>query len=255
MRQKLGQHFLKNEGVLRKITAASGIAPGDTVIEIGPGHGELTRYLVEAVSQNGKVIALERDAELGAELSRRFANMPQFELRIGNAIETLSGAAPGKDYVLIGNIPYYLTGFLLRRIEQLSNKPRRTVLTIQKEVAERIIARPPDMNRLSAAVRFWAEPKIIGLVSRNDFAPPPEVDSATILLKTREGATANPAYYRAVNAIFKQPRKTILNNLEEGTGRPKADLELSIKDMGLNPAARPQDLEVRDIELLASKLF
>lgn len=256
MREKLGQHFLTNEGVLKKIAEASGAKEGSIVVEIGPGHGELTRHLLGAVGKKGRVIALERDEVLASETAAEFKDLPQLELKIGNALETLPEVSSKLgEYILVGNIPYYLTGFLLRNIEELGNKPVRTVLTIQKEVAERIMAAPPDMNRLSASVLFWAEPEIIGFISRNDFSPPPEVDSATILLETRSGAKDDKAYYRALNTVFKQPRKTILNNLEEGLGLNKRELEIILEEIGINPALRPQNLEIGDIKALASRFF
>lgn len=323
MGQRLGQHFLINEKKLKNVADALVIGKGDVVIEIGPGHGELTRYLLEA---GAMVIALERDKALIEPLKKKFSSFVipvktgissdaidsrlrgndikregnnkqgSFQIVEGNALETLPivvdalserrlclNEMQGVDEVcdrdvesllrerkrgdnaadrqtvaplfkIVGNIPYYITGFLLRVIEGLDHKPTQVVLTIQKEVAERICAHPPQMNLLAASVQFWADAEIVDVVPKEDFNPPPKVDSATIRLNVRpsEGVTA-AAYYACIKKIFAQPRKTIANNLAGKEG-DKGAIENMVRVAGIVPDARPHTLSV-DMLVRLAKLF
>ena len=163
-------------------------------------------------------------------------------------------------YKLIANIPYYITGKLLRLMSDLEHKPERAVLMVQEEVAERICAEPPKMNRLAASVQFWADAKIVARVPKADFSPVPEVDSAVILLTTRARPQVLQAkkYYSAVRSIFAQPRKTILNNVKAGTAKQnlsKQEIEAMLDKIGIDPSARPQDLTVEGITSIAEVLF
>src|SRR6185369_6737037 len=202
--QKLGQHFLKNKSALRLIAEALDLKSDDTVIEIGPGHGELTDVAADATW-----VAIEKDGELVKKLKEKFENETRVEIIEGDALKILAEVTTrfsGATYKIAGNIPYYITGHLLRVISELEEKPTRCVFTIQKEVAERIIAAPPHMNRLAASVQVWAKPKILKMLPAEDFSPPPKVDSAIIELVTRTvdggGAGANEKYYAAVRMIF-----------------------------------------------------
>jgi len=162
-----------------------------------------------------------------------------------------------QDYKIVGNIPYYITGKLLRVVSELPHKPERVVLLIQKEVAERICAAPPDMNRLAASVQFWAQPSIVSFVSKKDFSPPPEVDSAVIVLSTKTAfATAiDPTlYYKTVRGVFAQPRKTIINNVAamlSGVSK-KEKIAEQLRSMGIDPEDRPQNLAVEQLITLAA---
>lgn len=262
MRQNLGQHFLKNSAVLKKIAESLKINSGETIIEIGPGHGELTEYLAESGERRAKgglrIITIERDLELAELMRHKFKN--SVEVLEGNVLQVLpalSSQLSASSYKLCGNIPYYLTGYLLRTISELEHKPVLTVLTIQKEVAERIAAKPPQMNRLAAAVQFWAKPKIIGFISRNDFEPPPEVDSATIRLivpADKISKAETDAYYRILAAVFKQPRKTIENNLMSAFKKPRVEVKSMLLALNIDSNIRPQELRVEDIQSIARSL-
>jgi 16S rRNA (adenine1518-N6/adenine1519-N6)-dimethyltransferase len=250
--RRLGQHFLKNQEVLRKIASALEISEADTVIEIGPGHGELTRHILDRKPE--RLIAIEKDKGLAIKLADLFPNL---EVVLGDALEELPSIANDleDDYKLCGNIPYYISGYLFRTIESLPKKPTLSVFTVQKEVAERIAAEPPKMNLLAASVRFWAEPKIVSFVSKKDFSPAPKVDSAVILLKARP--TGSPAdrenYYPFVKALFKQPRKTVLNNLSS-LETDKEKLKEKLEKQGIDPSLRGQDLSFSQI-LELSRVF
>jgi 16S rRNA (adenine1518-N6/adenine1519-N6)-dimethyltransferase len=228
------------------------LEPDDTVIEIGPGHGELTEFLLKG----NKVFSIEKDSSLYPNLKEKFARHPEFTLIEGDVRdkleETVSRA--GNRYKLTGNIPYYLTGQLLREIAGLSARPVLCVFTVQKEVAERMAAAPPHMNKLAASVQFWSSPKIIRVIPRKDFSPPPRVDSAIIKLETVKNPKANEkAYFDIVHALFQQPRKTIFNNLRNAFPQ-YSGLKDVIAGIGLPWDARPQDVPVEKIGELAAVL-
>lgn len=264
----LGQHFLKNKSAIKKIIAALDLRSGDTVVEIGAGHGELTEGLnneLRIKNYGIKMLAIEKDGELADQLKEKFVKNKNLEIIKGDALRVLPSLIHNSsflihDYKFTGNIPYYITGKLLRTIGELENKPELCVFTLQKEVAERITAVPPKMNRLAASVQFWAKPEIMGHISRKDFEPQPEVDSAIIrLTRTNAERTRTDAenYYRAVKVLFQQPRKTILNNLancKAQIANSKEEITRALEQIGINPQDRPQNLSVDNI-LQISRLF
>jgi len=260
--QKLGQHFLRNKSALHLIVDALDLKPGEIVIEIGPGHGELT-ILVEENTDQKQWIAIEKDAALAKQLKEKFKENPQIRIVEGDALKILKDVPslfpPASSFKIAGNIPYYITGHLFRLISELEQKPEKCVFTIQKEVAERITAKPPRMNRLAASVQFWAVPKIIKTLKAEDFSPPPKVDSAIIALEVgeRKARTEEPRYYAAVRTVFAQPRKTILNNLKDGIKTKKSAVEISgiLEKIGISPSRRPQDLDIADIAKIADAFF
>ena len=203
MGERLGQHFLTNKGKIKEIIEALGLKDGDTVIEIGAGHGELTEAIIAKLQDckiaNCKIIAIEKDPELATRVSG--LGYRNIEVITGDALKiipeiTKSYTLYPKSYKIVGNIPYYITGYLLRVIGELENKPKLTILTIQKEVAERICAKPPKMNLLAASVQFWVNLEIIGYISRGDFEPKPKVDSAIIKLSLTQIYAKNNADLR-----------------------------------------------------------
>jgi len=261
MPQKLGQHFLKNKIKLKKIVDALELESGDVVIEIGPGHGELTKEIKNQKSKI-KIIAIEKDSSLVELLEKKFSEDKNIKVVEGDALKILPSLIENsklkiENYKVVGNIPYYITGFLFRLIGELENKPNIIVFTIQKEVAERITAEPPRMNLLAASVQFWAEPKIIGYISKKDFRPVPKVDSAIIrLMPTRIHADQNADqrgnYYKFIRTLFKQPRKTIVNNLQPITNNKQLILE-KLKKLKIDPQSRPQNLTVEQIMQLSGE--
>ena len=271
-----GQHFLKNKAKIKKIVEALNLENGDTVIEIGPGHGELTEKIIERLKdlkiERFKIITIEKDRELAEDLRSKIHDLEldkNVEIFEGDALKEIKNQilkikiANQKSKIIenlkiVGNIPYYITGYLLRILGDSEIKPSLIVLLIQKEVAERICALrqaqgKPKMNLLAASVQFWAEPKIIGYISKKYFRPAPKVDSAIIKLTTNnQQPTTEEAinYYRFIKILFKQPRKTIQNNLKPIT----KNLELitnNLKLLNINPQARPQDLNLEQIMKLS----
>src|SRR3989344_2237436 len=263
MTKRLGQHFLKSDAKIKKIIGALELKSNDTIIEIGAGHGELTKAVIKKFSnlvvRNFNIIAIEKDEKLYEELvsgdwkageSPRLINGDALKL-LPKTIAQLPNYSI-TNYKIIGNIPYYITGRLLRVLGELKTKPELIVLTIQKEVAERLTAKPPRTNILAASVQIWAKPEIIDHISKKDFKPQPKVDSAVIKLTPQNNysITQLPNYYRLLKILFKQPRKTILNNLADGLIVKKEGLEKKIKAAGINPIARPQNLKIEEIKNL-----
>lgn len=259
--KKLGQHFLTNKSKINKIVLALEIKTGDTIIEIGPGHGELTRELRGAEKET-KIIAIEKDQELYEWLTIAWKQDQNISFVLGDALEILptlmvNPESLNTNYKIVGNIPYYLTGRLLRLFSELASKPGIIVLTIQKEVAERIVAKLPRMNLLAASIQFWAKPEIIDFIPREDFKPRPEVDSAIIKL-TPLGKTEfveGKNYYKLIKILFKQPRKTILNNLKAGFPDFVTKDSFKLIEETINTQGRPQDLDVKTIKKLSQMLY
>ena len=253
MGRRLGQHFLKDRNVLKKITEALEIQSGDFVIEIGSGQGSLTELLMEAPIN--KIIAIEKDKKLALDLKLKNRDGTILEVIEGDALKILPTVTNklNREYKLIGNIPYYITGYLLRVIAELENKPSLIVFTIQKEVAERLTAQPPAMNLLAASVQYWAEPKIITSIPAGSFSPPPKVDSAIISLKTKK-VKDSESYYKFIKILFKQPRKTILNNLAESLELNKDEIGKKLSSLDIKERSRPQNLDLKTIQKM-SKLF
>ncbi|MCL4527980.1 MAG: rRNA adenine N(6)-methyltransferase family protein [Chloroflexi bacterium] len=209
----LGQHFLRNAAVAEKIAHAVMPRRGEIVFEIGAGHGELTRLLARTCTVNGaRLLSIEKDAALADALSGSLAPGENGAIEIvhGDALKFFASARLKEEvrnhpYRVVGNIPYYLTGRLLRILSEVERWPVRCVIMIQREVAERIMAQPPHMNRLAASVQFWAEPSILTTVSKENFQPMPAVDSAVIMLDSKN-TVFSARYYAAVRALFAQPR-------------------------------------------------
>ncbi len=278
MRKKLAQHFLTNRAVIKKIIAAIDPQKGEVIIEIGSGHGELTLPLAGVCARTGcRVIAIEKDLGLAKALELRIQDLkenvqivhadaikfipsipksyvPSSSARGARLPDGQGSAFGGESYKLVGNIPYYITGYLFRVLGELEKKPLRCVFMVQKEVAERLVREPHQMNRFAASVQFWAEIKMLRTVPRENFSPPPRVDSAIVKLETRgeRKGIAGEEYYRAVRIIFQQPRKTISNNLRSGYKKEKNLVLDTLKKIGLRGDIRPQNLSVEDILRIAS---
>ena len=273
MPRYLGQHFLINKKKLRKIADAIEIEQGDVLIEIGSGHGELTSELVNRLIDKkieAKIFAVEKDKNFVDFLKEKFSNEKNIEIIEGDALKVLPKLTanyklPIANYKLVGNIPYYITGYLLRILSELENKPSLIVFLIQKEVADRICAlrqaqgKPlrqaqgkPKMNLLAASIQVWAEPEIIANVSKKYFRPPPKVDSSIIKLKPKTQNLTPETYYQFIKILYKQPRKTIINNLAsgikaQGLAETKEEIIKKLLETGINPNKRPQDLNIKQI--------
>ena len=261
----LGQNFLKNKNKIKEIISHLEINDNDFILEIGPGHGELTKEILKEL-KNKKffVLAIEKDKRLALNLLKEIKNK-NFQVFCGDVLKILpkikNFLPENSNFKIIGNIPYYLTGKLLRILSELKTKPIFSIFTIQKEVGERIVSGPLNNNKLAAILNFWAEPKIITHISKNDFYPKPKVDSVVLKLitKNKKSQINEELYYKTVNVLFKQPRKTILNNIllefKIKNQKEKEELFKKIENLGINPLLRPQNLNQEEIIKLSNLLI
>ena len=234
----------------------------DAVIEVGPGHGELTRALLEKVPKL-HLLTIEKDARLAKELRRIFpvSRFPNLVVREGDVRKELPGVVARfsnkNGFKVIGNIPYYLTGYLFRLLGDLPKRPTRAVFTIQQEVAERIVALPPRMNLLAATLQIWATPKLILKIPARYFSPQPNVNSAVIELNSKPGIPDDSFlknYFLFVRNLFRQPRKTVLNNLVFAYPAKKTAVIKALAHLSVPANSRPQNLSVETIIALTKTL-
>jgi 16S rRNA (adenine1518-N6/adenine1519-N6)-dimethyltransferase len=220
-RQKLGQHFLIRESILNRIAVAVCPEPRDLVVEIGPGRGALTRKLLERAA---RVVAIELDPYLAAHLRQEFQATPRLEVVEGNVLEI--DLAQWSGAPIAGNLPYYITSPILERVAPL--RPPRAVFLVQKEVADRLVARPGsrDYGYLTVRTAFFAGARKLFEVKPGAFHPPPKVDSAVVLLERHAppASIADPAaFLRFVGLCFSHKRKTLRNNLADTYGKDVVD--------------------------------
>ncbi len=244
--QKLGQHFLKSKRIIDVIVNAAEITKEDTILEIGPGRGILTEALLEKA---GKVIAIEKDKEFVRYLSDKFSSAKNLALVEGDSL-TWKPRFQVK-YKIVANIPYYITSRFLRKFLTTKKQPGLMVLMIQKEVAKRIVAKPPEMSILSISIQSYAEPKIVTFVSKRLFSPAPKVDSAIIKLQniSRDFFLKNKinekSFFELVKQGFSHKRKTLKNNLNLAS----CD-DARLKRCKINPQMRAQELSLKDWKCL-----
>ena len=218
LNKTLGQHFLTNPKINELIAKTAQIKAGDVVVEIGPGTGLLTDYLLEA---GARVIAVEKSREFVARLREKYRgqNIEIIEDDVLNWKIENSLKIENLKFKIIGNIPYYLTSHLFRVVLQEWPRPELIVFMIQKEVARRMIAKPPHMNMLAVLVQCYATPEIVKIVKAGNFTPAPKVDSAIIKLTPRGLASWSSSASRSILELaargFKHPRKKLSNNLPE----------------------------------------
>jgi len=249
-RKGLSQSFLVDRRVSAAIARAADLGPGDAVLEIGPGLGVLTRELVRRA---GRVVAVELDAQLASVLPALLGYPPNLEVVQGNALEIDAAALFPAEYSVVANLPYHITSPLLLHLLTPPRRPRRIVVMVQKEVAERIAAPLGQLSYLAVAIQLYAEPRIVRTVPAAAFYPRPKVDSAVLRLdvRPRPAAAADAeALLRLVQAGFKQPRKQLRNSLAEGLGWAPSAAEALLRRAAIEPARRPQTLALDEWERL-----
>lgn len=220
--KRLGQHFLVDKRVLQKIIRTANLKPEETVLEVGPGIGNLTRELAKRVK---KVITIEKDPKMVEILKEQLKDFKNLKIIQTDILKTELSTIPsicvnlltGRKYKIVANLPYYIVSPVIRKFLESQIPPKEMILMVQKEVAQRICARPPKMNLLAISVQFYAQPKIISFVSRKSFWPQPKVDSAIIriapLIDADRKLINADLFFRIVRAGFSQPRKQLINNL------------------------------------------
>lgn len=249
-RKSLGQHYLTDRGILDAIVAAANLPPDAVVIEVGPGPGTLTAALLPHVA---RLIAIELDDHLAPLLEAHFRNWPQFHLVHADALELTpsdallrtGGLAP---YSLVANLPYYITSALLRHYLESDPAPQRSVVTVQFDVAQRIVAKPPQMSLLAVSVQAYTRPQIVRRLPPGAFTPPPKVHSAVLRLDPLEQPLVTPEwrqpFFAVVRAGFGQKRKMLRNSLAAGLRLPAASVEQALAEAGLASQVRAQELDL-----------
>jgi 16S rRNA (adenine1518-N6/adenine1519-N6)-dimethyltransferase len=254
--KSLGQNFLQDPFALEKIVAAAQIQPTDTVLEIGPGLGSLTRYLAAAAKE---VIAVELDQNLLAPLQAVLVPYRNVRVIQGDILE-LSPAEliDTADYLVVANIPYYITSAVIRRLLESPHKPRRIILTIQKEVADRICARPGDMSLLSLSVQIYGQPQVEARIPAQAFFPAPKVDSAVLRIEIysapRIGPELQNTFFKLIKAGFSQKRKTLRNALSTGLHISPPAAEEMLRKAGIDAKRRAETLSIEEWQRL-SEIF
>jgi len=258
-KKSLGQNFLKSGAILGEIVTAGQVSSDDFIIEIGPGKGALTKKLLET---GATVLAVEKDSRLIEFLNEKFEeNISNGKLQIleGDILkfdlkEDLPKNFQNKEYKLIANIPYYITGQIIEKFLSSSNGPTDAVLMVQKEVCDRIIARDGKESILSMSVKIYCEPKYIKKVPAKFFSPTPKVDSAIIKLGNisksfieKSNVTEND-FFEIVRAGFSHKRKVLISNLKEWQKREGGgkDFEEKFKKNNIDLKIRAENLKRED---------
>ncbi|HET7630435.1 MAG TPA: 16S rRNA (adenine(1518)-N(6)/adenine(1519)-N(6))-dimethyltransferase RsmA [Candidatus Saccharimonadales bacterium] len=243
--KSLGQHWLKDRLVLQSIVDLADTQPTDTVLEIGPGLGTLTSVLL---ANTARVVAVEFDAGLAGKLSGQF---PGKDLTVINQdVLQFNFADLPPNYVVVANLPYYITSKIIQRLSETANPPRRAVLLVQKEVAERLAAVPGDLSLLAIATQIYFEISLGPVVGADLFTPPPKVDSQVAVLRRRPqplvGQPDRGRFFQLVKAGFSNRRKKLRSSLSGGLAMPKTEIESLLERAGIDPNLRAQDLSIDD---------
>ncbi len=245
-KKSLGQHFLRSERALKKIIETGEISPEDTILEIGPGTGTLTRKLLET---GAKVIAIEKDEKL-CESLRKETPSRNLELISGDILEF----EPNKlgRYKVIANIPYYLTGAIIKKFLTAKNHPERMVLLVQKEVAKRIIDKKESV--LSISVKAYGKPKLIETVKAGSFVPAPKVDSAILLIDKVCGySKEREDLMKVVKAGFSSKRKKLSSNLSGIFGKDR--VQKVFQKINIDENARAEDVPIEIWQKIAERIL
>ncbi|MBM3127289.1 MAG: ribosomal RNA small subunit methyltransferase A [Chloroflexi bacterium] len=249
-RKKWGQHFLTDARILAQIADAADVTRDDTILEIGPGLGHLTRVLAQRAQ---RVVAVEVDVDLVTKLRADFADAPHVTILRGDVLDAEPiewiaqnvGAGLPRPYKIVANLPYYITSAILRHILEAAHKPRVIVVMVQREVAQRIVAQPPQMNLLAVSVQFFARPRLVRTIPAGAFYPRPQVDSAIVRLDVFERtpfAIASDRFFEIARAGFGERRKQLRNALAHGLGREPLEIEARLARAQIAPTRRAETL-------------
>jgi len=248
----LGQNFLEDPLALEKIVAAADIQPTDTVLEIGPGLGSLTRYLAAFARE---VVAVELDQHLLPPLKAVLAPYSNVRLIHGDILElSPNDLIQEPNYIVAANIPYYITSAVIRHLLESLSKPRRIVLTIQKEVAKRICEKPGDLSLLALSVQVYGKPQIVAHIPAGAFFPPPSVDSSVLSIDIYSTPLIPnellETFFKLTKAGFSQKRKTLRNALSPGLHISPADAADLLTRASIDPMRRAETLSIEEWQRL-----
>ncbi|HSN76730.1 MAG TPA: 16S rRNA (adenine(1518)-N(6)/adenine(1519)-N(6))-dimethyltransferase RsmA [Anaerolineae bacterium] len=275
LKKGLGQNFLADPVHLERIVAAAELTPDDVVVEVGPGVGTLTARLA---SQAGRVVAVELDVSLLPALHETLAAYDNVTIVQGDILQLdpaeLSSRAPTPaadatsgpltidrsplpitHYKVVANLPYYITSAAIRHLLTAERPPALLVLTVQREVAQRIVARPPDMSLLAVSVQFYAQPEIVARIPAGAFYPPPKVDSAILRLRPWPRPPVDVpdvgAFFAVARAGFGQRRKQLRNSLCANLALPQEQIEAMLSTAGIDAQRRAETLTLGEWAQLA----
>lgn len=254
MTKKLGQNFLIDENVVRRIVEAANITPGEVVLEIGPGIGTLTQGLAEA---GGKVTAVEIDRRLIEVLGKTLEGYDNIRIVHGDILRIdIAKEVMAPRYKVVANLPYYITTPIIMGLLEAHMPIDVLVTMVQKEVAKRMVAVPgtKDYGSLSVAVQYYTKPEIMFIVPPTSFLPPPAVESAVIRCTVRENPPVEVnerVFFRVVKAAFAQRRKTLSNTLKT-TGVPAETLQVILEKAGIDGTRRGETLSLEEFAAIAN---
>jgi 16S rRNA (adenine1518-N6/adenine1519-N6)-dimethyltransferase len=258
--KSLGQNFLVDPVHRARIVAAADLARSDVVLEIGAGDGSLTSLIA---AEAGGVVAIELDQRLIPRLQERFAAQPHVRVlhgdflameigevvrATGNEVSILAstGANATPHFKVVANLPYYITAAAIRKLLELPEPPSLLVLTVQREVAERIVAAPPRMSLLAVSVQYYCDAQIVDRIPAGAFWPSPKVESATIRLRRHSdplvAQVQTSDFFKVVRAGYCQPRKQLRNSLAQGMGTSAGMATAWLQAAGVAPERRAQTL-------------
>lgn len=257
-KKQLGQNFLKSPEIVNRIVAAAKIKSTDTVIEIGPGTGILTDKLFRT---GAKIFAVEKDGYLAIKLQKRYVKEKNIKIIHQDALWFNLETIP-TPYKVVANIPYNITSPIIRKFLEGENTPSLMILMVQKEVAERICAKPGESKRglLTIIVEYYSYAEILFEVSRKEFFPVPRVDSAVVKIKTKDEHKSTKSidpkfFFRIVKAGFSAKRRQIHNSLAATLQLEKNIVFDTLKKAKINPTFRAEDLTFDDWQRLADQFY
>jgi 16S rRNA (adenine1518-N6/adenine1519-N6)-dimethyltransferase len=246
--KSLGQNFLVDEYALEQVVKAAEITPQEVVLEIGAGLGSLTRYLATYAHS---VVAVELDRKLIPPLVQVVGQYANVQVVEGDILAyDPTQLVSQQDYVVVANIPYYITSALLRHLLEARVPPKRLILTVQREVARRICARQGDMSLLGLSVQVYGHPEIITHIPASAFYPPPKVDSSVLRIDLFASplipAPELELFFLLIKAGFSQKRKTLRNALSGGLRMPSAMAEALLIASDIDPMRRAETLDIAE---------
>lgn len=254
--KRLGQNFLVDPANLQKVIDAAQVSSGDSVLEVGPGLGSLTRLLAQ---QAARVVAVELDARLIPPLEEVLTGFTNVELVQGDilALHPASWKQP-PGYLVVANIPYYITSALIRRLLETDPQPARMILTVQKEVAERICAGEGKMSLLALSVQVYGQPRLAANIPAGAFYPAPQVDSAVVRIdlfpEPRLPMPVLESFFRLAKAGFSQKRKNLRNSLAGGMHWSSSQADAILERAGIDPRRRAETLSIEEWRALVDTL-
>lgn len=256
-KKSLGQNFLTDKNIVKRIIKASDLKPNEIVLEIGPGFGILTKELAKTAK---KVIAVEKDKKLCEILKQELKEYKNIEIINADILKD-NYKLPTINYKLVANLPFNIASAVIRKFLEQKSKPKQMILMVQKEVAQKITAKPPKMSVLAVSVQVYAQVKTLFYVSKDYFYPKPKVDAAILRIVPWINADLKQIdadkLFRVVRAGFSSPRKQLINNLSKGLNIEKQEITKWLEKNNIDPKRRAETLTINDWKKLTKnyKLF